>query len=338
MARRPVARAPVPRRAKASAARPKARRAAVVARKAPVAGRRLRAAPNMRRLTAMPSAPALSPFSPLSHLPIPVGRSVGKALALTGMRRNEVQLLAFTPVLAQAYTSNIYFVTNTGTSGTVMANLSTTTVNNVATTTSFIQTIALLNSAAGTAASPTGIRAMKAGVGIVNVTPSLSRGGRVFVLNSDSRLFLANQPSLMTSAQWATVASSIRDHPDCSAFSGNDFSSQKEFFSHIADTVEYENFNNYQGPDTLDTFMEHVATWPGATSETERPMSCVCVLIDPPPANQDYTVSVHGSYYTRWPLNTVANLVTPEVPTASSESLDKMAKAGKAASDPERRR
>jgi hypothetical protein len=268
---------------------------------------------------------------------------VGKALAITGMRRLEEPFSgadANSP--AGATNSSLYFVTNNGVAGTCAARIFSTTQNAVETFTATTQTINLLSMAPGEG-SPTGIRSMKAGVGVLNVTPALTRGGRVYILNCDARIQLPKEPTIMTAADWAGVRNVIREHPDCVAFSGSEFSKQKDFFCHIADTADYENFNPYLAPQSINGFFQGVATWnptTGAVSpqKMERPMSTLCILVDIPPANQDYTLTFYASYYTRWPLNTVPNLVSSDIPSANTVLLDKLAREAMAGADPERQR
>lgn len=257
-------------------------------------------------------------MSPLHPMLVPVPRAQGTALPITGMVRVESTLLA---------ERRIVMVTNGGSSGTIYVELIGTAIPGEAS-----RTVPLLATGATTGGA-TSMRAMKAGLTIENVTAALTRGGRVYVLNAQQRVALPAAPSSLTLVQLNTFADQLIAHPDCRGFSGQDFGTSRHFHCHVADHIEYENFNTNNGASSPDGIYAHAAVWPGS-SVAERPMSCIFVVLEIPATAQDYTFTAHGSFYTRWPLDTVGGQVARDIPTASLSALDKLAKAGKAESEP----
>ncbi len=234
--------------------------------------------------------------------PVPSPFVEGKAFVIRDVVRTDVSSHATKPY--------IMIISNTGQAATVgmLVNLTgaspSVTVVNVPTVT-----------AADDAGGPTSGRAMRCSVGLVNTTPMLNRGGRVFTLNANQRFALAGQPSLMTEAQWLTFAAEIRSHPNAKAHDATTFSKELHLVSHSVDQTEYLSFNEWMGSVTPDVYASHIAVWPAAGIR-ERPMSTVVIIVDPTSTTNTYTASVHAEFYTRWPLNTVMGKHMKPIPTA----------------------
>jgi hypothetical protein len=163
---------------------------------------------------------------------------------------------------------------------------------------------------------------MKAGLSLVNTTAALTRGGRVYVAEFDQRFTLPDAPSAMTDAEFHTFVNVVVAHPNTRPFSGSDFVKARLFSCKVNNAAEYETFGPWAGPDNLNTFMSHVAVWPGAV-ELERPMSTLVLVIETPASPQDYTISMRSNFYTKWPLSTFLGSLMVKVPTGAVASVDK---------------
>jgi len=239
---------------------------------------------------------------------IPTVLSQGNAFPITGVVRHELALTANDTL--------IYCVTNTGRSGTVAVRLH----NNGTTSYTGLFTVPLL-ATADDVGGPTSGRAMKCTIEAVNVTAPLSMGGRVYVLNAHQRITLPADPTLMTVAQQTTLIDSIKAHPDCLSYAGTDFIKPFKMHSDVVDHDTYTGYGEWKGTDTVATFLQHAAIWPGV-DPLARPMSAMWVVFQRPAATQDYTVSFKASYYTRWPLNTVPGTRQTPVPTAPASVVN----------------
>jgi len=267
-----------------------------------------------RRARAKASKPAGSGhMDPLDPTLIPVTRTQAKALPIMGMSRVE----AFLQTSRQ-----VWFITNTGRSGTLMMRVAIPASGSATVT---VHTAPLL-AATDDAGGPTSGRAMKAGVTLVNNTADINAGGRVYVLRSDQRMKALAAPSTMTIAQWNTLANEIIAHPEARAHSGKDFQRPMHFHASLADAVDYENFAEWMGTDTADTFGQHVFVWPGVSPDT-RPLSTICVVMETTALAQDYTVTARGTWYTRWPLDSIGGQVQTDVPVASAKAVDSATRA-----------
>jgi hypothetical protein len=246
-------------------------------------------------------------FNPLLRTLVPAPVNEGEAFPVFGMARLELNMT----------NRHLLIFSNVGSSAGVGAYINPT----AAAYAGGVMNIATLTSSA-TAGGPTSGRAMKLGVTLVNVTPSLTRGGRVYVLNANQRILLGASPSTMTEAQWDAVADTVRAHPKVQTFSGSDFSSEKTFVCFPTNDTDYRNYQDWEGTDTASTFLAHLSTFSGASVGDPRPMSTIFVVIDEPAAPQNWSVYVRAAYYTRWPLNSVLGQHNVPVPTAPLATLN----------------
>lgn len=254
------------------------------------------------------SAPKLSmhPHHP-SNVPTLVHN--GQATAIPDIVRQDVPLSIADRVLV--------LCSNVGSSGALGWYVrwgSGTVVNNNVLTPQLL-------SASGIAGGPSSIRAMKAGLSLVNTTPLLNRGGRVYTLNCEQRLLFPAAPSLLTAAQLDTVFNSVTQHPHTHVHDGTDFGDAKHMSCVVCDTPAYENFEENDGAPTVDNYLEHLAQW-AASGNERRPMSCIIVALDIPANAQTYTFELTGRWYTRWPLSTVPGRLQSDIPVANSQTLN----------------
>lgn len=268
---------------------------------------------------------ALSVFSPMSPSLVPTLTASGKSFPVTGMYRKTIE--------HNPNQRRIYVFSNTGESANVMliGSMDVTGSSSPGWDTFSAPTVALDHSSG---AGPTAGRAMKMGATVVNATAKLTASGRVFVLNCDQRLLLGAAPSLLTRSMYNAFCDSVVNHPNSREYSGSDFGRPHSWYSHVVDPVHYEKFTTWQGAQSIDDYAEHWATWEGDAPE-DRSMSTIVIVAESPPAVQSYTFSGRGSWYTRWPLNTVLGQTSREIPVASQTTLNAHMKyAASAASEP----
>jgi hypothetical protein len=254
---------------------------------------------------------------------IPVVRATGTAVPVTGMARFPIGVETSISINR----GMALVMTNTGSSGTIGARLTSRDGNGPLV---HLAHMPLLRDAPSVGGATAG-RAMKAGVTLVNMTAALVRGGVVYVLNTDQRIQI-DLPVSSTGAagaeSWAQVLSKVRAHPDTVVYSADHFKEIREFHCGVVDAISYESFRPWQGIDGVDEFFSHITV--SSVEPTPRPMSTLFIIFDNSDSPQDYMASCRGSYYTRWPLDTLAGQLSTELPTASAKVVDETHKNSKA--------
>lgn len=228
------------------------------------------------------------------------------------------------PVTSGTTQRRLFLCSHSGMSGTIGATFVTNggyTSNGV-----FTQTTLTVNDASG---GPTSMRALKAGLTVLNSTPVLNLGGRVTVLNCNQRILLPQAPSAMTTTEVNALMDNLTAHPESRVLSGSEFTKPCTYVCHPVNEPEYVKFGENHGTYDIDSFLAHLAIWPGLTP-SPRGMSTIAVIIDIPTAIQDYLLTFRGSTLTRWPLNTVLGQSMIEQPTAPAEVINKDRKVAEA--------
>lgn len=256
-------------------------------------------------------AAMLHHMSPHFNTLIPTLTHQGRAFPYTGVVRADITVGVLDTVLIAA--------TNVGIAGTVFSFAIANGAGAPVFTTATIPTI----SAADFAGGPTSARAMKFSMGLTCTTPLLSRGGRVSVLNGQSRLRVDLPPSTMTAAVFAAVIASVRGMPNTQIYDNTHFGETREMSGSIVDSVTYEDFEEFVGTETTDEFWEHIAVWPGSIRR-DRPMSTAWIVLSPPAFQQTYTISVKAAFYTRWGLATVPGQSQIDIPTAPATIVNRI--------------
>jgi len=259
-----------------------------------------------------------NPLDPEHNSLIPVSAHEGKAFAVTDIVRLDSN--------ATTGYKRLFILCNTGVSGSVL--LYVTVGVSASTAVHTVPTLALDANNGG----PTAGRAMKCGLKVVNTVSPLTMGGRVYMLNASQRVALAGLPSTMTAAEWTEFITDMKAHPKCQAYSAADFRIPKKFVCTVANNPEYHSYDNWGGTLSVDQFAAHFAVWPTST-ETARPMSVIFFLIEDPPATQGYTLTAMGSWYTRWPLESVLGRSMKDVPTTGQAALNALHKKAETAAE-----
>lgn len=252
-------------------------------------------------------------MSPLHSANIPVALRSGQAFPFHGAIRTE---------LTQAIGETIFIAaTNPGSAGTVaiigrQSGIAAPTYS-VAT----IPTLTLSDENGG----PTSARAMKFGMSVTCNTPMLSRGTRVFHLNGQSRIRLDSPPSTASLAVFQAIVNVITAMPTTVPYDNSHFGETKHFTSNVVDNVSYLDFGIFEGTLSPDQIFAHMAVWPGiAAGLRDRPMSTNWLVLAPPSSVQNYSIAMHGSYYTRWGLSTIQGQSQTDIPVAPIAVVNSM--------------
>jgi len=300
------------------------------AKRAKLAGKtpkapRPKASPKKRsqfvRKTGPPAHGTVSSLDPLNPSRIPTTTIDGKAFGGGGVVKT-----SFTASLgATLPIRHLVFFTNTGRGGTIGFRVQFDTATALA---PFMYTVPTYADA-DTSGGPTSGRAEKLSVTLLNSTQKLSAGGVVHVLNSTQRVAFPAAPSAMSAADWGTFADTIAAHPSTRLHGGDNFAIPRVMLAHPTNSVEYERFGEWAGTQTVDEFAVHCAIWPAALPGS-RSMSCCICLIEEPPVAQNYTIVARSTWYTRWPLNSIVGQSMRDMPIASLGLLNSVKKSAEA--------
>lgn len=265
-------------------------------------------------------------YNPLNPYAVPALLPSGQALATRDTSRTTISLAATTTRIA-------VFVTNCGYSSTVAA---TVTLFNTGTPTVVVGThdVPKLILAAGSG-GPTSGRAMKYGVSLVNTSKWMDMNGIVRVLTTDQRIAFPTDFASMTNAQWNASLDAIAAHPHCRVHNGPDFVHPKMFIGHPVDSTAYNAFDHWEGPMGAADFFDLISVHPVDLRDRRRPMSTTVLIFEPASVANLYSISIHGSWYTRWPLDTLLGTQMTTVATAAVSNLARAdAHAIRTAADP----
>lgn len=183
---------------------------------------------------------------------------------------------------------------------------------------------------------PSAGRAMKLSVSVVNCSNALKRGGRVSYINSSQRLpAIGNVPADNSTmgTNYLSISNSIKQSPYRRRLTGDNLGTPTKLVAHPTDHISYSEFRPWKGVESVEDFMKslvvstsHVGT--SLTSsyfnvdEGRRPMSVIAFVFDPVAEQQDYSVTIRASYYTRWPLLTVPGQAMTPIPTAHAKVVN----------------
>jgi hypothetical protein len=261
-------------------------------------------------------------FSPLSTSIIPVSRTCGTGLSVSGMVSSELT--------HNVGERTLFIVNNYGTSGSIMCKVTRTAA---AAITKTIYTVPLLQSTAQLG-GPTSGRSMKAGISVLNNTPALTAGGRVYMLDADQRMSIPDDLYALSPTEFDEFCDKIKSHPNRIPFDGATFKPVQHFHTHVVDTVQYETFNPWTGTDLTSAFGSHMFEYPGTPDMNKKSMSTLLIILEGPAATQDYTITARGQWMTRWALDTIGGYVSKKIPVASPAVVDSAYAAGEQSAGP----
>lgn len=288
------------------------------------------APPQPKRQPARPAPRIPYYLNPLCPHPVPSVLSDGMALPHTSLVSHDFNV--------GSTNTKVLVVTNVGNAGTVgciyeidPAGLLVGAAS--AQTVLTIPTLGLSDAQGG----PSSGRAMKFSCSVVNCTNNLKRGGRVTYLNSSQRLPAPGG----TVAQWnmSNLISGIKNSAYRRRIMGENLVHPKQLIGFPVDTSAYARFGLWHGTLSLLEFNEHtlgssdVNPISDYSNYNQRPMSVVAFVFDPVQDPQDYSVTIRGSYYTRWPLESVPGQSMKTIPTAPPGIINAVNNAAEASAN-----
>lgn len=259
-------------------------------------------------------------LDPLCTLPVPSALSDGKALPHTGIIRKN-----FATIPGDV---NLIVVQNTGDSGTIgyRVRLSQSGAH-IGESLLTIPTMA----ASAAQGGPSACRAMKCSASLVNSSNVMHRGGRVMYLNSAQRLpTRMSQTDLVQNPfgdpEFSHIVDAVRNSPYTRGVTGDFLKVPFQLISFPIDPVSYSQFKPSRGILTSAEFRDHIFMPPLETLNDQevRPMSTLVFLIESTDEAQDYTLTIRGSYYTRWPLTSIPGQSMQHMPTAPANVINKV--------------
>lgn len=255
-------------------------------------------------------------FAAMNKYNIPSPYHEGKALAFHGAAPQDFTIVSGERLIA--FFSNVGDMASIG----VACEMNATTVQSLK-----AFNVPALSAAASEGGCSSG-RSMKCSVSLVCNTPVVKRGGRVYILNCDQRIYLPAVPTQMTYATWTSTINTVKSHPDVQRYDLSEFGSERECYCHMVNQPDYYTYDEWHGaidPTTNNRFMDHLAAWPAAAdTERRRPMSTIIVVIEGSADEQTITLTPRASWYTRHPLDTLPGQAMTTVPTASMAEVNSM--------------
>ncbi len=253
-------------------------------------------------------------LDPLCAMPAPSVTSDGKALPHTALVSEDF--------VVGSTNTTLLFATNVGHSGTCGALLSVDPNGLYVPGTLKMLTIPTL-AASDADGGPSAARPMKFSVSVVNCTNALKRGGRVTYLNSSQRLpgFI---PGAGTEDDFTPIITGIKGSPYRRRITGDCLGvppggNPTQLIGFPVDSVAYSSFEPFLGTEAWSDFRRHIlGAVTGYNAPVTRSMSIVVYVFDPVGDPQDYSVTIRGAYYTRWPLTSVPGQSMRNIPTANA--------------------
>jgi len=252
----------------------------------------------------------------LHPVPFPSVASAGKALPVTALVEADFVV---------HNNPHLLLVSNVGNAGTVglILEIDESTGNLLSEKLLTFPTLAQADDNGG----PTAGRAMKFSVAVTNATPPLQRGGRVTYLNCSQRLpGPAGTPSTWTGLDG--MIESIKSYPLRRRVTGDSLGVAKQLVGFVCDQPSYNGFGPWRGTLNLSEFTSHVMgastgnPTPEIAVQHQLPMIVAAWVFDSTTEAQSYSITVRGSYYTRWPLTTVPGQTMKNTPTAPQASIN----------------
>jgi hypothetical protein len=243
-------------------------------------------------------------------MPAPSVTSDGKALPHSGLVSHDFTV--------GNTNTTLLVVTNTGNSGTVAEKIDLDPSGGFVSGTNQLFTIPTL-AAPDVSGGASASRAMKFSVSVVNCSNALKRGGRVTYLNSSQRL---PARSSTPATKYADIISAVKSSPYRRRITGDCLSHPTHLIGFPVDTIAYTSFNAHQGTLSSDAFFTYVAGASASDTPSPRPMSVIVFVFDPVADQQDYSVTIRASYYTRWPLTSVPGQSMRNIPTADAKLIN----------------
>lgn len=183
---------------------------------------------------------------------------------------------------------------------------------------------------------PTSGRAMTFEFKMLNATPLVNVGGRVYFLRCDQRLSIFAAPSALSGTAASTdptsfnaLVNTITGSQNIEPHTHSEFANVREKdipfeVSRVIDRVTYDTFEPWTAPHPntaagADAYMKEHAMWPGQPGN-KRAMAGYAVYLPRTTQPQDLTIIIRASHYFRWPLQSIGAALHKEIPVAKDAS------------------
>ena len=278
-------------------------------------------------------------LDPLALTHMPTVTSTGKALHHVGMGAFD-----FTNGGTSGHITLIV-ATNTGLSSSV-AVVYTLDPNNTGAPYSVVGTPAVIDlptiAQASSAGGPTAGRSTKFSASLVNTSNALKCGGMVTYINTSQRLPGPTNAGPTSPTQFDAVVKAIKESPyrrrvngkvfaSCGISDGNSAAGALQLIGYPVDAPKYEEFNFWEGAIVEKDFRKHVFNDTNANpiafddpTASRRPMSIVAFVLENTEEEQNYSLTMRGGFYTRWPLLSVPGQSMTMIPTAPAATINSM--------------
>jgi hypothetical protein len=190
------------------------------------------------------------------------------------------------------------------------------------------------------AGGPTAGRSTKFSVSLVNTSNSLKCGGMVTYINSSQRLPGPTSAGTTAPDQFGAIVDAIKQSPyrrrvngkvfaSCGIVDGSSAAGALQLIGYPVDAPKYEEFSFWEGAIVEKDFRKHVfnvssenpIAYDDPTS-SRRPMSTVAFVLENTEEEQNYSLTVRGGFYTRWPLLSVPGQSMTMIPTAPAAAIN----------------
>nr|ASM94046.1 hypothetical protein [Barns Ness breadcrumb sponge sobemo-like virus 1] len=258
-------------------------------------------------------------MDPMCPLPMPTVTSDGKALPHTGLVSSDF--------VVGTQNTMLLLVTNVGNAGTVGALLSLTPDGGLAPNHDVQMLTIPTLSQPDTAGGPSAARPMKFSLSVINCTNALKRGGRVTYLHTSQRLpaFVPGDDHWSPTPgadNFSPIVDAIKSANTRRRITGDNLKDPKHLIGYTVDNVNYTSFKPFDGTLSWGAFRTHVLGANENTPTAARGMSIIAYVFDPVAQAQDYSVTIRGAYYTRWPLTSVPGQSMRYMPTADARLIN----------------
>lgn len=172
---------------------------------------------------------------------------------------------------------------------------------------------------------PAAAQASKIGVAVSNITKSDSLQGQVYFHRTQDKVSNPAALSAMTTTQIRALYDSLISHPLTKWRTAEQLVNPHFMYAGVRNEVDYQTFNQWQGPSGTDTFMLTAAVVSEATNYC--PMDIMWILIPECSTTQTYFISVHAQFVCRYPHTAVMSSQESWLPTAESSVVNAQRRA-----------
>jgi hypothetical protein len=164
----------------------------------------------------------------------------------------------------------------------------------------------------------------------------------VTYINTSQRLPGPTSISPTAPDSFVNIIKAIKDSPyrrrvngkifaSCGVADSSSAAGALQLIGYPVDGPKYEEFNTWEGAIVEKDFRKHVFTDSSANpialddpTASRRPMSIVAFVLESTEEEQNYSLTMRGGFYTRWPLLSVPGQSMTNIPTAPASTINSM--------------